>query len=61
MRRVVGLLALVAVMATACGGDRTVDAGPVPERPSTTTTTSPAVANGTPTTTAPSREETSSV
>ncbi|HVL05673.1 MAG TPA: GerMN domain-containing protein [Acidimicrobiales bacterium] len=39
MRRTLAVLALVAVVATACGTDGATDAGPVPGRPETTVTT----------------------
>lgn len=39
MRKALTLLALVAVVATACGGDGATDAGPVPARPETTVST----------------------
>jgi spore germination protein GerM len=39
MRRTLSLLALVALVATACGGDSATDAGPVPGRPETTVST----------------------
>jgi spore germination protein GerM len=39
MRKALSLLALVALVATACGGDGATDAGPVPGRPDTTVST----------------------
>ena len=47
MRRTLALLALVAVIATACGADQATDAGPVPGRPDTTVTTTPDTAPAT--------------
>jgi spore germination protein GerM len=39
MKRVLVVLAVLAIVATACGNDGAVDAGPVPGRPETTVTT----------------------
>ena len=39
MRRTLAVLAVLAVVTTACGSDGAVDAGPVPGRPETTVTT----------------------
>jgi len=50
MRRTLGLLAVLGLVATACGGGGTVDVGAVPDRPSTTTTAEPAEGGGAPTT-----------
>ena len=48
MRRMLALVALLAMAATACGGDGAIDAGPVPGRPDTTVTTeTPATAPAT--------------
>ena len=58
MRRIVGLLALLAVVMAACGGDGTVDAGPVPDRPATTDVTPAATDTGSPTTTGPAQAAT---
>jgi spore germination protein GerM len=51
MRRSLAVLALVTLVATACGGDGATDAGPVPGRPETTVTTTETPAT-TPATTA---------
>jgi hypothetical protein len=51
MRRILPLLAVVALLAAACGGGEATDAGPVPERPSTTVEGE--VDGGAPTTTTP--------
>ena len=51
MRRVFALVAVLAIVATACGGDGAIDAGPVPGRPETTVTTTETPAT-TPATTA---------
>jgi spore germination protein GerM len=51
MRRMLALVAVLAVVATACGGDGAIDAGPVPGRPDTTVTTTETPAT-TPATTA---------
>ena len=39
MRRMFAVVAVLAIVATACGGDGAIDAGPVPGRPDTTVTT----------------------
>jgi spore germination protein GerM len=51
MKRLFALMAVLAVVATACGGDGAIDAGPVPGRPDTTVTTTETPAT-TPATTA---------
>ena len=51
MRRFLALVAVLAIVATACGGDGAIDAGPVPGRPETTVTTTETPAT-TPATTA---------
>src|SRR5688500_12945411 len=51
MRRLLAMVAALAIVATACGGDGAIDAGPVPGRPDTTVTTTDTPAT-TPATTA---------
>jgi spore germination protein GerM len=51
MRRLLAIVAVLAIVATACGSDGAVDAGPVPGRPETTVTTTETPAT-TPATTA---------
>ena len=51
MRRMLAIVAVLAVVATACGSDGATDAGPVPGRPETTVTTTDTPAT-TPATTA---------
>ncbi len=51
MRRMLAMVAVLAIVAAACGGDGAIDAGPVPGRPDTTVTTTETPAT-TPATTA---------
>ena len=46
MRRMLGLLALLGLVATACGGDGAVDVGAVPDRPETTVPATEPVSGG---------------
>jgi spore germination protein GerM len=52
MRRLLALAAVLAIVATACGSDGPIDAGPVPGRPDTTVTTTADTPATTPATTA---------
>lgn len=61
MRRVLGLVGLLGLLTAACGGGGTVDAGPVPGRPSTTTAGDPTTVAVGPSTTASANPATSDV
>src|SRR5688572_11028905 len=52
MRRMLALVAVLAIVATACGSDGAIDAGPAPGRPEPTVTTTAETPATTPATTA---------